>query len=119
MARIAIAFLFALAWVCGLASGYALPGACSGICTNTHDPSIIVRDGVYHRFSTGGRVAVHTAPNITGPWTYKGPALPNGSIINMAGRQDLWVSSIKFFTSHNYLSNEPPCLAPKPPIPLT
>lgn len=37
-----------------LVSGYANPGACSGTCVNTHDPSIIRRsDGTYFRFSTG------------------------------------------------------------------
>lgn len=77
----------------GVVSGYANPGACSGTCTNTHDPSIIRRsDGTYFRFSTGGKIAVHTAPDITGPWTYKGAALPSGSKINLAGNQDLWVS---------------------------
>jgi hypothetical protein len=71
--------------------GYALPGACSGICTNTHDPSIITRNGVYYRFSTGGRIAIHTAPSIAGPWSYKGPLLPKGSMVNLRGNQDLWV----------------------------
>jgi arabinan endo-1,5-alpha-L-arabinosidase len=75
-----------------LASAYALPGACSGTCTNTHDPSIIRRaDGTYFRFSTGGKIAVHTAPDLTGPWTYRGAVLPNGSSINLAGNDDLWV----------------------------
>jgi arabinan endo-1,5-alpha-L-arabinosidase len=76
-----------------LASAYALPGDCSGTCTNAHDPSIIRRaDGTYYRFSTGGKIAVHTAPSLTGPWTYRGAALPSGSSINLAGNQDLWVS---------------------------
>jgi arabinan endo-1,5-alpha-L-arabinosidase len=76
-----------------LASAYALPEACSGVCVNSHDPSIIRRsDGTYFRFSTGGKIAVHTAPALTGPWTYKGAALPSGSSINLPGNQDLWVS---------------------------
>lgn len=85
--------------ICGLLPllsavyGYANPGACSGTCVNTHDPSIIRRsDGTYFRFSTGGKIAVHTAPDITGPWTYKGAALPAGSSIDLPGNQDLWVS---------------------------
>jgi arabinan endo-1,5-alpha-L-arabinosidase len=30
---------------------------------------------------------------LTGPWTYKGAAIPAGSKINLAGNNDLWVSS--------------------------
>lgn len=71
---------------------YALPEACSGVCNNSHDPSIIRRnDGTYFRFSTGGKIAIHTAPSLTGPWAYQGAALPSGSSINLAGNQDLWV----------------------------
>ncbi|KAK0649979.1 glycosyl hydrolase [Cercophora newfieldiana] len=83
--------------------GYALPGACSGICTNTHDPSIITRNGIYFRFSTGGRIAIHIAPNITGPWTYKGPLLPKGSIINLRGNQDLWAPDVSEVDGTYYL----------------
>lgn len=75
--------------------GYGLPMACSGICTNAHDPALIRRDdGTYFRFSTGGKIAIHSAPSITGPWTYKGAAIPNGSKINLNGKNDLWVCSI-------------------------
>ncbi|KAI1086809.1 glycoside hydrolase family 43 protein [Rostrohypoxylon terebratum] len=85
-------------------SGYANPGACSGTCTNTHDPSIIRRsDGTYFRFSTGGKIAVHTAPDITGPWTYRGAALPSGSKINLAGNQDLWAPDVSLVGSTYYL----------------
>ncbi|KAI1206350.1 glycoside hydrolase family 43 protein [Annulohypoxylon truncatum] len=88
----------------GVVSGYANPGACSGTCTNTHDPSIIRRsDGTYFRFSTGGKIAVHTAPDITGPWTYQGAALPSGSKINLAGNQDLWAPDVSLVGSTYYL----------------
>lgn len=88
----------------GLAQTYSLPEACSGTCVNTHDPSIVVRqDGLYFRFSTGGRIAVHTVPNITGPWTYKGAALPNGSSINLPGNQDLWAPDVVLVDSTYYL----------------
>ncbi|XXG99682.1 hypothetical protein Hte_006023 [Hypoxylon texense] len=88
----------------GTAYGYANPGACSGTCTNTHDPSIIRRsDGTYFRFSTGGKIAVHTAPAITGPWTYKGAVLPSGSSINLAGNQDLWAPEVALIGSTYYL----------------
>lgn len=75
------------------ADAYATPMSCSGVCTNAHDPALIRRDdGTYYRFSTGGKIAIHSAPSITGPWTYKGAAIPNGSKINLNGRNDLWVS---------------------------
>ncbi|KAJ3546151.1 hypothetical protein NM208_g2136 [Fusarium decemcellulare] len=76
-------------------SGYANPKACSGVCNNSHDPSIIRRsDGTYFRFSTGGKIAIHTAPSIEGPWTYKGAMLPSGSKIDLAGNQDLWAPDV-------------------------
>ena len=72
--------------------GYADPMACSGVCNNAHDPALIRRaDGTYYRFSTSGKIAIHSAPSITGPWTYKGAAIPAGSKINLAGKNDLWV----------------------------
>lgn len=72
--------------------GYADPMACSGVCNNAHDPALIRHsDGTYYRFSTGGKIAVHTAPSVTGPWTYKGAAIPSGSKISLKGKDDLWV----------------------------
>lgn len=80
-------------------NGYANPLACTGTCTNAHDPSVIRRDsdGTYFRFSTGGEIAIHTAPAITGPWTYKGAMLPSGSSIDLAGNTDLWVRIFENF----------------------
>ena len=75
--------------------GYANPMACSGVCGNAHDPALIRRDdGTYYRFSTGGKIAIHSAPSITGPWTYKGAAIPSGSKINLKGKDDLSVSTV-------------------------
>ncbi|KAI0159972.1 glycoside hydrolase family 43 protein [Hypoxylon sp. FL1284] len=88
----------------GTAYGYANPEPCSGTCTNTHDPSIIRRsDGTYFRFSTGGKIAVHTAPDIAGPWTYQGAALPSGSSIDLAGNQDLWAPDVSLVGDTYYL----------------
>lgn len=86
--------------------GYAYPMACTGICNNAHDPALIRRaDGTYFRFSTGGKIAIHTAPSITGPWSYKGAAIPAGSKINLPGNNDLWVCSIlKNKKKHRHLS---------------
>lgn len=76
-------------------NAYADPLSCSGVCGNAHDPSIVRRDdGTYFRFSTGGKIAIHSAPTLQGPWTYKGAAIPAGSIINIAGKDDLWAPDV-------------------------
>ncbi|KAH6845847.1 glycosyl hydrolase [Chaetomium sp. MPI-CAGE-AT-0009] len=96
--------LGAVALLPRLVSAYALPEACSGVCNNSHDPSIIRRaDGTYFRFSTGGRIAIHTAPSLAGPWTYKGAALPGGSSINLPGNQDLWAPDVAQVGNQYYL----------------
>ncbi|KAG2520702.1 hypothetical protein BBO99_00004174 [Phytophthora kernoviae] len=84
------------AWFGAVNGAYENPGACSGICTNTHDPSIIRReDGTYFRFSTGGGIAVHSAPDIIGPWTYVGAALPDGTSIKLwDGKMDVWAPDV-------------------------
>ncbi|KAI1823518.1 glycosyl hydrolase [Xylaria intraflava] len=88
----------------GSAVGYANPKACSGTCTNAHDPAIIRRpDGTYFRFSTNGKIAVHTAPDITGPWTYKGSAIPDGSIIDVPGNMGLWAPDVTLVDDIYYL----------------
>ncbi|KAE9016724.1 putative arabinan endo-1,5-alpha-L-arabinosidase A [Phytophthora rubi] len=87
---IAFPLLFA-----GFVNGYASPKLCTGTCTNAHDPSIIRRDdGTYFRFSTGNKIAIHSAPALTGPWTYLGAAVPGGSKINLAGKDDLWAPDV-------------------------
>lgn len=105
--------LVGAATLLSLVDGYASPLACSGTCTNAHDPSIIRRssDGTYFRFSTGGKIAVHTASTLLGPWTYKGAALPSGSSINLSGNQDLWVldPQLTFYDVANIISG-PRCL---------
>ncbi|KAK3329953.1 glycoside hydrolase family 43 protein [Apodospora peruviana] len=101
-----IGFLFGTAALFPrLVLAYILPEACTGTCTNSHDPSIIRRasDGLYFRFSTGGKIAIHTAPDLTGPWTYKGAAVPRGSSINLRGNQDLWAPDISQVGDQYYL----------------
>lgn len=86
------------------ADAFANPMACSGVCTNAHDPALIRRDdGTYFRFSTGNKIAVHTAPNILGPWTYKGSALPGGSRIPKRGNRDLWAPDVAKVGNTYYL----------------
>lgn len=73
------------------ANAYPSPGACTGPC-NVHDPALIRReDGTYFRFSTGNKISYASAPAVEGPWTALGSVLPDGSIIDMEGRDDLWV----------------------------
>lgn len=74
----------------GLAQAAPNPMSCSGACGDSHDPSILQNAaGTYYRFSTGGGISIHTAPALTGPWTYKGKALSSTKI---DGNTDLWVS---------------------------
>jgi arabinan endo-1,5-alpha-L-arabinosidase len=77
--------------------GYADPGSCSGSC-NVHDPGLIRResDGTYFRFSTGNDISYASASSIEGPWTAIGSVLPDGSSIDIAGYNDLWVCALKW-----------------------
>ncbi|KAK4220494.1 putative arabinan endo-1,5-alpha-L-arabinosidase A [Podospora fimiseda] len=100
---ITISLIWGISLLSTLTSGYALPEPCSGVCVNTHDPSIIRHsDGTYFRFSTGGRIAIHAAPTLNGPWIYKGAAIPRGSSINLPGNQDLWAPEISRHNSTHY-----------------
>lgn len=74
---------------------YGNPGACSGQCWS-HDPSVVRRDdGTYFRFETGSKIGIWKAPDLVGPWTYQGAALPSGSKINLKGNDDLWVCPVQ------------------------
>lgn len=76
------------------AFGYADPGACSGQCWS-HDPSLVLRDdGVYFRFETGSLIGIWKSSDLSGPWEYQGAAVPDGSIIDLPGNDDLWVRFI-------------------------
>jgi arabinan endo-1,5-alpha-L-arabinosidase len=87
-----------------VASAYANPKLCEGTCTNAHDPSIIRRDdGTYFRFSTGNKIAIHSAPAVTGPWKYVGALLPSGSKINLKGKDDLWAPDVRKVGKYYYV----------------
>ncbi|KAF2260429.1 putative arabinan endo-1,5-alpha-L-arabinosidase A [Lojkania enalia] len=90
------AVVFSILPFCSAAfAAFANPLPCSGVCVNAHDPALIRRDdGTYFRFSTGGKIAIHSAPSIQGPWVYQGAAIPNGSKINKAGKDDLWAPDV-------------------------
>ncbi|KAL1613091.1 hypothetical protein SLS60_001323 [Paraconiothyrium brasiliense] len=99
---------YIVASLMGLAAtvkGYADPMSCSGVCNNAHDPALIRRDsdGRYYRFSTGGKIAIHSAQTINGPWTYLHAAIPAGSKINLAGKDDLWAPDVSKFGDTYYL----------------
>ena len=69
-----------------------VPESCSGVCVNAHDPFVIRRDdGTYFRFSTGNKISYASSSSIKGPWTVVGSVLPDGSSIDIAGYDDLWV----------------------------
>ncbi|CAK4030106.1 glycoside hydrolase family 43 [Lecanosticta acicola] len=79
------------------ALAYSDPGACSGVCGNTHDPSIIQRsDGRYFRFSTGGLIQIHTAPSISGPWTFACEMLSKAARLQVENNKgtDLWAPDV-------------------------
>jgi arabinan endo-1,5-alpha-L-arabinosidase len=87
-------------------AAYANPGSCSGECW-THDPSVVRRsDGTYFRFSTGSKIGIYSASALSGPWTYKGSAIPAGSSINLDGKDDLWAPDVLLVgdTYHLYYS---------------
>jgi arabinan endo-1,5-alpha-L-arabinosidase len=80
----------------GLAGAFSAPGACEGACTNVRDPAVIQRaDGKYFRFSTSNKILSASADALEGPWTAQGSAIPDGSSINIPGKNILWVSRLR------------------------
>lgn len=76
---------------------YPATGACLGACEgNMHDPAVVYRPETetYYRFTTNDCINTATAPSISGPWTYQGPAFPNGSQIDLPGHMDLWAPDV-------------------------
>ncbi|KKZ64070.1 hypothetical protein EMCG_01566 [[Emmonsia] crescens] len=75
---------------------YAAPGPCSGAC-HVRDPALIQRasDGKYFRFSTGNKIAIASASDLSGPWKALGSVVPGGSSINLPGRDDLWAPDVQ------------------------
>ncbi|KAF4554421.1 putative glycosyl hydrolases family 43 protein 1 [Elsinoe fawcettii] len=83
---------------------FAQPLSCSGVCTNTHDPSLIRRssDGKYYRFATGGRMPIFTSPALTGPWTQVGTVL-SGAAKVPGQNTDLWAPDVSQVGDTYYL----------------
>lgn len=87
------------------ASGYSNPERCTGNCF-AHDPGFIRRssDGEYFRFNTDTYIDIMKASSVSGPWTIVGNVLPNGSVIDLADNEGLWVSGFiisSLLTSEN------------------
>jgi len=81
-------------------------GACSGDCSgDVHDPSVVYRadTDTYYRFTTNNKISIAIAPSLGGPWTYQGPALPDGSSIDLPGNDDLWAPDVFFMSGTYYL----------------
>lgn len=98
--RFSSIFSLAAALLGATVQAYGNPGACSGQCWS-HDPSVVRRDdGTYFRFETGSKIGIWKAPDLVGPWTYQGAALPSGSKINLKGNDDLWVCPVQPSSSH-------------------
>lgn len=98
--------LFALssgASLSGTSTAYPPPEPCLGNCTFVHDPNVIRRsDGTWIRFSTGGGIAIATAPALKGPWTYEGSMLPSGSKIRLLAKQSMWAPDVHFTNGQFY-----------------
>lgn len=90
-----------------LAAGYANPEACTGTCTNSHDPSIIRRssDGKYFKFATGGLIQIHTAPDISGPWTFACTMLNTAAKVQKGSNAgtDLWAPDVSLVDGMYYV----------------
>ncbi|CAI5742729.1 unnamed protein product [Peronospora destructor] len=87
-----------------VSSRYANPEKCQGICTNAHDPSIICReDSKYFRFSTGGKISILSAPELTGPWTDVGDVLSHGSKVDLKGKRLFWAPDVQKVGNMYYL----------------
>ena len=72
---------------------YPNPGPCTGAC-NVRDPALIRRefDGTYFLFSSHDKIGYASAESLAGPWTILGSVVPDGSVIDLPGWDDLWVS---------------------------
>jgi len=84
-------------------AAFSDPLACSGVCSDTHDPSLIRRssDGTYFRFATG--LDIHTAPALNGPWKNAGNVLNGGSKINNPGSKGPWAPDVHLVGNTYYL----------------
>lgn len=97
--------IFLFAALVAQVHSYANPLACSGTCTNCHDPALIRRssDGAYYRFATGGLIPIYTSTSIQGPWEYQGQVLSTAANVDNSGNTDLWAPDVHLVGSTYYL----------------
>ncbi|KAL7267387.1 hypothetical protein RUND412_010032 [Rhizina undulata] len=59
-----------------------------------HDPSIVKKGDYYYSFGTHLRATIGKSPSLHGPWKHIGSVLQNDSIIDLAGRDDIWAPDV-------------------------
>ncbi|MCJ1415700.1 hypothetical protein MMC32_002032 [Xylographa parallela] len=80
------------------------PQPCSGACGSVHDPAIVKKGkDSYYRFSTFGGISIATAPDLKGPWTVQGDALPGGSMIDLPGNTNIWAPDVHHIGNLYYM----------------
>lgn len=96
-----LAAMLALSLASPLTKRFPRTGECTGACEGKlHDPAVVYREetDTYYRFTTNNKINIATAPHLSGPWTDQGPALPEGSSIDLPGQMDLWAPDV--FNNH-------------------
>lgn len=61
------------------------------------DPSVVMKEGVYYRFTTNGGINIAAASSVVGPWKYTGAALPLESKIQLESLDDtgiIWTPDV-------------------------
>lgn len=88
-------------------TSYLNPEPCTGNCTGVHDPTLIkTESGKWFRLSTNGNIAIASADDVTGPWTYQGAMLPDGSVIQVVDNQEIWVQGFKLPSHPSSFAND-------------
>lgn len=102
-----ITFVFVpfTAFQLNLVHGYADPLDRSGVCNNARDSTLIrrVSKGIYFRFSTGGKIVIHSASSAQRSWTYESAVMPACSSIQLDGNCDLWAPNVSLVGDTCYL----------------
>ncbi|OSD02511.1 glycoside hydrolase family 43 protein [Trametes coccinea BRFM310] len=86
------------------AANYPDPLQLTGDFVYVHDPSLIQRasDGKYFLFTSHNKAGIITADNLAGPWTEVGSILPDDSVIDLPGRDDIWAPDVSFHNGQYY-----------------
>ncbi|KAI0769076.1 endo-1,5-alpha-L-arabinosidase [Trametes elegans] len=86
------------------AATYPDPLKLAGEHVYVHDPSLIQResDGKYFLFTSHDKAGIITSDNLAGPWTEIGSILPDGSSIELPGRNDIWAPDVSLHDGTYY-----------------